>query len=682
MTDHGVNKFDEVVGLLKRASLIKYLPNEGKMLVRLATGQQAIKGQDPVVPIKIQVPHSMFYNNGLFIGTLPAEGTPVIIGQGSGGQYHFVSFVAEDLSKVPTIKSGELLIHSGNNSKITLDTKSNITIGSDQYKIHINAASNLITTNFHNENHFTQASRKVDGVIKRDLKRNTKISENSKLEGDEYDSYFQVIGMDPKSTTNGFITGSSKNPPFVESRELVYEFQYNSDVDNDLKESSRYGTEKPTVPDYSFPNRRKSRADTLSLSLVAPNYLMETIKGTIVDIFGNILDLNRVPLPVGQGQNTINKTQSDDKLKSFLLIKELERKSLAFHFEINARKDLTGKTKASAQALPDVNSSDDYARSRSRFFMDIDKEGQFKLNIPASSETGNIPLLTRYENYSTFGADDNGNPNKLVFKGAGNDFDIYQDSFASPLLTPTDAGFLMPSDGTRGSIKLKGGDGTDGAPQDRLTGTHIKHGMAYHDVMQTCFVHQDNKFLDYQTGEQDPLTIRLDLITPLTNIVNDTIIISGDNANAGGRSGSISADGSLEINIGANTIDRQSLWFDTAGGAVINIGRDINGRSVMASTGGDFYLQVGGFGVTGDTRFATQNNGIVGSVLDLRILTSGGYCHMIRCDENGISIMTPGNLAIHASGDLALTSDKNIRIECNTLIMQERMHLKTLGGSS
>ena len=49
------------------------------------------------------------------------------------------------------------------------------------------------------------------------------------------------------------------------------------------------------------------------------------------------------------------------------------------------------------EVFPDA----DYGRQRSRFFIDIDKEGQFKLNVPASSEKGNVPILTRYENYST-----------------------------------------------------------------------------------------------------------------------------------------------------------------------------------------------------------------------------------------------------------------------------------------
>jgi hypothetical protein len=668
-----VNKLDESVGLLKRGTIVKYLPDKGIMKVRLNTAP-AIKGS-AALPIDVPAPHSLFYNNGLFMGTLPHEGTPVVVSQGSGGQYYFVSFLAEDLPNVPNLKLGVLLLRSNDDTRIELDVKNNISVGSPVNNIHINTDVNYISTNFYSKYEFTQAARRVDGVVKRDLVLNQQFSQENKLEFDDYEKYFRIVGMDPSVSPNSISTGSKKNPPFVENREIVYEFQYLSEIDDDESEANKYTdaiSSISSVDSFNLPNRRQSRSDALSLSLVSPNFLIETIKGTVIDIFGNVLDLNRSPLPIGQGQNTIDPDRSTDKAASFKLIKALERRSLAYHFEINARKDLSGQSPADI-----VNSTDDYARNRSRFFIDIDKEGQFKLNVPASSETGNIPLLTRYENYSTFGDDDPGNTDMLVFRKDNRD--IYQDSFTASALKAVDAGFLQTD---RGSINIVSPADGYAAPQDRIDGTPIKHGMVYHDIMQTCFVHQNNQYLDYQAGEVDPLTVDLSKIPVLKNIASNTINISGDNANAGGRSGSLNFDGSLELNIGANTVDRQSLWVSTAGGIVSNIGRDINGRSVVAATGGDFFLQVGGFGIIGDTRFESQNNGIKGAVLDLRILGSGGYAHMIRVDDNGVTIMTPGALKIHSKKDMTLTSDKDIRIECNTLTLQERMHLKTFGGSS
>jgi hypothetical protein len=662
--------FDEEVGLLKVGAIVGYDVTRGILKVKL-NNASAIRGKE-AQPIDVPAPHALFYNNGLFIGTLPVTNTPVVVAQGGGGQHYFVSFLAENLPAVPALSLGELLIRSNNDTKISLNVSNDIHIGAPNNRIHINTKSNYITTNFYSENHFTQAARKVEGVIKRDLRPNTKFDPNTKLENDNYDDKMYVIGLDPMATANQISAGSNKNPPFVEYREMVYEFQPLSNVNDELAEAQLYSDTAPAAQQFTFPNRRKSRADTLSLTLAAPNYLMETIKGTVVDIFGNLLDLNRVPLPVGQEQNTLRAT-STDKVASYKLIRELERKSLAYHFEINARKDLTGQN--GQVALPDITSNADYARNRSRFFVDIDKEGQLKVNVPASSEKGNIPLLTRYENYSTYGPDDNNNPNKLVFRD--DRLDIFQDSFAAPIF---DTGTFAVE---RGSVKLDN-NGADGAPLDRITEAHIKHGTAYHDVLSTCYAHHNNDFLKFVFDPNNPVfskSVIDDTVSILENVVTDTIIVGGESANGGGRSGSLNFDGSLDVNIGANTVDRQSLWLDTAGGVVANIGRDLKNMSAAIKMDGNVYMQIGGMGVSTDSRFVLQNNGQVGAVCDIRVFNSGLRCTLLRIDDDGIKILSPGGIAIHASGDMRLTSDSDIAIDCETLTLQGRFVSKVSGGS-
>tara|TARA_R110000868_G_scaffold46524_3_gene153615 strand:- start:24769 stop:26802 length:2034 start_codon:yes stop_codon:yes gene_type:complete len=676
-----MSNYDEVVGLLREATIVGYDSEKDTIDVQLNTSQ-AVKGRNRIT-VSMPAPHSLFYNNGLFIGTKPKIGTPIIVGEGNGNQYYFVSFKVDKLPILPDRKLDELLIHGSDNSKITLDTKSNINIGSDINKIHIglgtknNHKTNLISFNFENENHFTQASRKINGLIKRDLKPNFKgFDQDSKLENDKYDDQYKIIGMDSSASANDTIVGISKNPPFVENRELIYEFQYQSDISSDLTESIQYGTSKQPITDYTLPNRRKSRGDTLSLTLLEPNYLMETIKGTVVDIFGNILDLNRMPLPIGSEQNTIRSDLSKDKQKSFLLIKELERKSLAYHFEINARKDFEQKSNKAVSTLDllDINSNSNNSRLRSRFFIDIDKEGQFKINVPASSEKGNIPLLTRYENRSTYDQTDDGNPNKLLHNK--DKLDIYLDSFAAQSRDMNS--FEQKTSYERGSIKISSDSG-EAAPIDRITKSHIMHGTAHHDILSTCYTFKNYDRLDYQYGTAVH-KIDVNSIPLLDKIVSDTVKISGDKANAGGRSGSINLDGSIEFNIGANTVDRQSLWLDLAGGSVINLGRDINKRSSVISADGEIHMQIGGTGLSNDSRFEFTD-GVVPGVLDIRILTSGGRTHMIRCDNFGITIMTPGNLQIHSAGAMTISADTDINIECENLTLQGRMILKESGGS-
>lgn len=656
--------FDEEVGLLKRGTIVAYDATRHVIKVRLSSAS-SVRGNNPL-PVDVPAPQSMFFNNGLFIGTQPFVNTPVVIAQGSGGQYYFISYLAENLPILPDLSPGKLLIQSNENTKIFLNLQNDIVLGSDDNRIHINTVSNLITTNFYNYHLFTQASRFVDGIIKRDLAPNTNFSQESKLESDNYDNKLYVIGLDPSTSPNPVIAGVNKNPPFIEQRELIYEFQYLAEVGDDYNESLLYNNSSISN-NFVLPNRRKSRSDTLSLTLAAPNYLMETVKGTVVDIFGNILDLNRNPLPVGKGDFTLRTDKTAEKTKAFLKIKELERKSLAFHFELNARKDLAGKN--GQIALPDINSNADYARNRSRFFIDIDKEGQFKINVPASSEKGNIPLLTRYENYSSFGAEDNGNPNKLIFRE--DNLDIFQDSFAAP-------GFDINSGrfSSKGTVSLKD-NSAEGSPIDRITKTHIKHGTAYHDISATCYTHQKSDFLKWQAEK----FVNIDAIPLLNNVVSKTINLSGSNANAGGRSGSINFDGSLDLNIGANSVDRQSLWLDTAGGIVGNIGRDLKNMSAALSMNGDVFIQIGGMGVSTDSRFIKQMNGHLGGALDIRVINSGLRVTLIRVDNEGVKIMTPGNLQIHSGQGMKISSDKDIAIECENLTVQGRMVLKQFGGS-
>jgi hypothetical protein len=682
MIKNGVASFDPPPGLLKRGFIVSYDPSSGMMDVQLAESQ-AQKGSRPL-PVQVPAPFPLFYNNGLFMGSMPAKYTPVIVGISSGGQYYFVSFLAENLSVVPQLNLGELLIQSNDDTSIKLDLQNNISIGSATSKLHINTnnpkspKTNFITLNFENENHLTQAYRSIGGLIKRDLKPNNQFDPETKLEDDNYDPIYKLIGLDPSATANDLITGSSKNPPFVEHREMVYEFQYQSNVDDDLSEASKYNSSPNSNVYYTSPNRRKSRADTLSLSLVAPNYLMESVKGTVVDIFGNLLDMNRAPLAIGKDpSSTIRSNVSTNQEKSFINIRGIERKGLAYHFEINARKD-PNPTFTNTNPPLDINADNYNAKlQRSRFFMDIDKEGQIKVNVPASSETGNIPLLARYENYSTFGPEDNGNPNKLWFRD--DNLDIFLDSIASPMLTPNaSGGFDATPD--RGSINIMAGD-APATPIDRLTGSHIRHGQPFHDILQTCLVHQNSDFISYQSGiDANPLD--LSYIPELKNIVSTTIQTTGPNANSGGRSGSINLDGSLEMSIGANTVDRQSLWLDAAGGLVANIGRDKNQRSAMINMDGDFYFQIGGFGVSGDARFASLGqDGAYGAVLDLRIFTGGGYSNMIRIDSHGITVLSPGNISIESKGDMKLVAGGNLDIQAETLTLQERMVLKVFGGS-
>jgi hypothetical protein len=687
----GVNSFDPPVGLLRTGTIVGYDPATNVTQVQL-TEAPAVKGKPLAVPVPTYFPYAD--SNGLFIGSLPAKGTPVTIAQATGGQYFIVNHNIQNTNILPTLNLGEMLFQTTNTSFITLDMDSNIYMGSNINNIHTFAGSqqypksNYVTINFENENHFNQAYREVGGLVKRDLRPNPQAASftgSTKLEDDTYDNLYFIIGMDPTATSNDLPIGATKNPPFVEHRELVYEFQYQSSIDDDVSESNKYSSTTQQSTIYTTQNRRSSRADTMSLSLVSPNFLMEEVKGTVIDIFGNILDLNRGAVPVGLSADTTFRTNgttaTTNAQQSFTNIRALERKSIAYHFEINARKN-------PALTYPGVDLSinaDNYNAKlqRSRFSFDVDKEGQFKLNVPASSEFGNVPLLVRAENYSTFATTDSGNPNQTWFTQSPNNTgqDIYVDSFAAPMTTPSASSSGFSTTFQHGSVILKDGStGANQGPIDRISQFvgnspyNIRHGTAYHDILQTCSLQQNNQSIQGYPLGTTPNPINTNYIQNLTKLVSTTIITSGSGANAGGRSGSINMDGSLDINIGANTVDKQSIWLDTAGGMVANIGRDLNSRSALVNFDGDVFIQVGGYGVAvSDARFPNSNGARVGT-LDLRVF-AGGYAHMFRIDSTGVTLMTPQSMNIYSAQGINMQSDGPIYIDSDNLYLNQRLVL-------
>lgn len=667
------NIYDQQVGLLNTGEVESFDPKTGYTLVKL-TGQSATKGVN-ALPVRAEFPAVLSMANGLFIGALPVAKTKVVIGQGEGGPFHITSplidpFDINPLSqpiypKVPLPREDELLIQANDDTKISINLNGSINLGSDLDKLYMNAGIGIISTNFDNSYLFTKASRKINGAIKR------KSFFNVNTDSYENESEDSIIGLDPTKAANFMSSGQDKNPAFVESRELIYEFDILSQVSDQLTESKYYLKQgKNNISKYK--DRRKNRSETLSLTLAYPNHLMETVKGTVVDIYGNILDINRYPLPIGEKNYTLRTDENKDK--AYLSIREQQRKSVAFHFELNARKDF-----ATNAAFPDINSNINYSKNRSRFFVDIDKEGMFKINIPASSDKGNVPLLTRYENYSTFAEEDeNDNPNRF-FDNSPDNIDIYQDSFAvnrfdnvsaeKQIFTYIDDQHLLltdPNKADKGSIKILNENAVY-SPIDRITKTHIKHGTAYHDVLSTCFAHQVSKFVNWDSGKNkiSPKDFPL-----LSNIASDTINISGANANAGGRSGSINLDGSIDLNIGANNIDKQSIWLDTQGGMIANFGKDKNDRSALISTDGSVFLQVGAFEISSDGNLSQNNKP---STLDIRVLNSQNRATIIRIDETGnIILMSPATIQIHAAKGLQLTSDQNIDISAENVRIQER----------
>jgi len=635
------------LGLLSEAIIDSYNDN-GTVNVKIPTNDSLIVAS---LPLAFCSP------NGAFIGGYPSIGTSVSISYGQG-KYFISSYLPT--SKVFNNSTRNLMSEFGPGkillqtekaaNRILMDPNDGISIGTSVANEKIDNKRSIWSHNLSTEMSFTAAHRSIIGVIQRDIKENsTRNISSSILDSHEYSDSLVNIGMDPTTTISINSTSNLiRNLPLVENHEIIYEFQnFDNGITftNDEDEAGRYISKKPAKRPTQV-LRKDSRTDIFNLNLNNPNHLMEILKGTGVDLYGNILDLNRNVLPIGL-LDSFSLLKNSDKKDAFSKIRALHRKSLAFHFELNARKQ-TGNDDVSQ--IPNPISVENYGRDRSRLFIDIDKEGQFKINIPASSETGNVPLLTRYETASTYAANLGlvNDPDVLIKESNNKDI-LHQDfSNASTVFLKSDL------------------DGYEG-PIDILKNKPINLGTAYHDIKKTILQHQ-NTGRETLINYFDDGQIYLNTIGYLDKVVSDTVFVHGPNANAGGRSGTFNFDGMISYSIGANTVDRQSVWADYAGGIVSNVGRDLRGNSLLTTFDGAVRWQIGSTGVSGDSRFKNENNAHMAGTLDIRVVDGTGQLSIIRVDSKGISIASAGRLEIAAEQDLILRSNGNILMESKNCI--------------
>lgn len=651
------------LGLLIRGTIQRYNGN-GTVDVKPNTGSGTTTPQVFTVPM----PLAFAGKNGEFLGGCPEIGASVIMSQGQG-EWFISQYIKSDnvftntstlgnlgQNLMSEITPGRIIAQTANGkSRLLLDKKDGLHLGIASQELQANPQKGIISHNYKKEMAFSSSHRLIKGIISRDLGENSLRSiTGSMLTSHSYEDTLTPIGMDPSTKVSTFTTSTVlRNLSLNEEHEIIYEFQNlpsGVGFSTDEEEAESYvSKQNPAKPAEVL--RTDSRTDAFNISLNNPNFLIETIKGTGTDIYGNILDLNRNILPIGKTAETslIKNTSGKD---AFTKIRALHRKSLAYHFELNSRKNTNGDQ---VSQVPDVNSQKDYSRDRSRFFFDIDKEGQFKLNVSASSETGNIPLLTRYETASTIASAQGDVKSPNAFIKESNLKDIFHDGF----------GNHSPIKLTKGTSNKEGFE----APTDRFTDAPLGFGTAHHDITKTISEHQNtgrDRLINY-FSESETYLNRIDYIP---KVVSDNIIVSGDGANAGGRSGMINFDGMMVMNFGANTIDRQSLWTDYAGGIVSNVGRDRFGNSYCGSLDGDVRIQIGGKGIgtTYDSRFSNENDGARSGTFDIRILRADGQLAIIRVDDRGLFISTPGRMELSSEQDLILRSNSNIKLEAKSVI--------------
>lgn len=554
---------------------------------------------------------------------------------------------------------------------------------------------------------------RVSGVVRRD----TKIEDSEEsfvdfLTDIESEQSLETIGWNPNnqvSYINSSIGSSShgkeggslrRNPAFVENREIIYEFGRDWVVGRPDEELGRL--RGSCVPLLDPTDRAERRSNVLGLSSANPNELIETVSGTVVDIFGNLLDINRRKIELSSDKN--------DSEAMFENIMEQVRHTIAYHMEINVKKgfafDNTGNNKSSLfrDISQSIASTSNNARDRSRWSLDIDKEGLTKINIPASSETGNIPMLTRYENSSVLKIDENGNfstevreDQKKVYRNKQNR-DIFAEQVGPGGIKISNN---APDNRLRGK-KSSWVEDQNYKVKQEVMGQNIEAGTAFHKITQTAWAlikENINKsasdiLVNGRTATKEGLKAISDKINNTVPTTNTSVERSKsgllkNHPNAGGRSVCASLDGSMEMSIGANTIDRVSCVLDIAGAIIWRLGRDRAGRSAIIQADGTIALEVGGFDYIGssaddevDTRFVGNGTGKREDVLTLdpTQFRSGKIIIKVRratedksgpeendtllvIDETGVTVTTAGRLDFISEQNMTFTSKSLITLD-------------------
>lgn len=571
------------------------------------------------------MPHpAVMTNSGIF--TAPSIGTRVLVGFTYREAPIIVGFMpnsaqAQDLTSstntrnfltkdtnYPTLKPGEISIQGLSNSSLFFDNKGSISLKFGNSNISY-SSKNILSEKVESKYVNTAGHRQISGVIKRDTrKQGRKVEEVfDKLTTVNFDDLLTTIGRNPNLSTSTISGGNSRsevlrNPALVENKEIVYEFSINDNIGSFDDERNRIAN-KDIFPLEELGRRDMSRTDILNLNPLVPGNMIETVKGTVVDIYGNILDLNR---------NIINYNGIDPKEVYTRLETEdkLLRRSIKYHLEINSKKKPVKEFK-----FDDIDAEDSglekIGYSHSRWSVDVDGEGLTKINIPANTNTGNIPLLTRYTNSNVRRED-----NSIIFRDEDNpNQDVLHLAFGE-------------NSGNGVSVTDSYSPSNFG---NRFSQETIAYRTAYHDIVSTC-----SELLGGNA-----------ISSSVSNALDDS------SANAGGRSLHLNLDGSLELNVGKDNVDGKSFIQDFSGGIISRIGKDFNENSIVSQLDGNINVQVGGDSI--------ETEGKVDSPSFKFYISKGDSFHKVEVNENGIFIRSAANtsIVIDSSKNLVLKSKKD-----------------------
>ena len=625
------------------------------------------------------LPHPMAAKeNGIFM--TPKENSQVIVGRGDSNTFFIVSYYSGvslssnsgqakfpsrpiDYSPPPLdSKPGEVIINGSRGAYTIYDADGNITsrfgdIGS------VSLSSKATIGTSAKASYTSLASGySVSGEVLREVNPIDSLKNTDRLGGISFDAYLKPIGREKLLPVSSSTTSTSihRNPPFVESRSVMYEYARDYLVNNPTIEKDLYkeSGSKKGIKDLKL-ERQGSRTDAFGLGPLQYNVLSETILGTAVDVYGNVLDLNRNPIL----------DVADPKSPEKQIEKRYEalRRSIKFHFEINSRKP-TDNITLDTDNPAFIDGPLGHFTDHSRWSIDVDAEGQTKINIPASSSTGNVPVHARYISSSFLAriseTDSDLTKTHYLVRNPGSSDSI--DSINSDQLRQDIVHYNYATTSSSSGLELD----DEYAPQSQGTNafrwTMPYHDPAFNDILKLKTFLGVIPTWYYPYNGIDPQTDYLSLIgkvisaQALTNSPSGYVKASGVVVppNAGGRSLSMNLDGSLELAVGADQADGKSVVLDTAGSMLARVGKDKNDNSIVLAADGNATLIVGASNKSGE---AIR---IPGGNLKIFVENANGGCASIEVISGNIHVRSApgGNIVFESSRNIIMSAGRDVLI--------------------
>ena len=168
------------------------------------------------------------------------------------------------------------------------------------------------------------------------------------------------------------IGSKPRNIALTEYRQVINEFPPYVAFNGIENEALKCFSDEALDDLYKNFDKIRQENDDKSVLVLGKNQIIECIAGNVIDRYGSSLDINYMKLSYGGPLGSVPNGKHVQKFKEAQCI---TRRGIAYHFLVSTNTEL----------------EQDGPKS-TNFTFAIDKEGLLKLNVPKSSDTGNIPF--------------------------------------------------------------------------------------------------------------------------------------------------------------------------------------------------------------------------------------------------------------------------------------------------